>query len=114
MGCAATFLVIFICGFFGFLATWLGQADSPSTSFFGVFKEPGSSNYSWIIVLVSVIAITLNESAVDSLQNGITSTIVAITFSMKWAKTKSIIYARFCSVLINIPIILLVLLFYKV
>ncbi len=55
-------LVLFIFGFCGFLATWAGYSDHPNTAFFGILKAGGTSYPIWITVIVSVFAVTMNES----------------------------------------------------
>jgi hypothetical protein len=51
-------------------------------------------------ILTLMLAITMNESAIDSLQNGI-----GATLSAHWFKAKPVTYARVIVVLINIPLV---------
>ena len=87
----------------GFLATWAGYSSDPSTSFFDILKGGQDTAPVWIVVLVAVIATTLNESAVDSFQNALTSTVTSVAISLGYKMSVS--HARIAAVLINIPLI---------
>jgi len=109
-GCIAAVAIVtavFLYGFFGFLAAWGGMIDfdtaNPNLYLFQIFNDqPGDGNATvnnWISVLVLVLAATMNQSAIDSLQNGITATL-----SSHFLKGQPIYFARGCVVLISIPI----------
>lgn len=72
--------------------------------FFDVFKAGKDKAPIWIITLVSMIAITLNESAVDSFQNSLTCTVVSLAMSTGF--NVSITHARIASVFINVPLMI--------
>jgi hypothetical protein len=104
-GALMTTVVIFSFGFMGFLAAWAGLVKDPSTSFFDILKAGNETAPAWIVVLVSVIAVTLCESAVDSFQNAITSTVVSL--GMSFGVKMSLRGARLYSIFLNIPIIII-------
>jgi Na+/proline symporter len=103
LGGALTTIVVFLFGFFGFLAAWAGYVTNSNTAFFSIL-DAGNQGPIWILIIVTLIAVTMNESAVDSLQNAIADTLTSLGLSLgikidlKWA--------RVIVVLINIPIII--------
>jgi hypothetical protein len=56
----------------------------------------------WIGVLIVLMAVMMNEGAVDSLQNGL-----AGAFSSHFLKGKPLLWTRIAVILINIPLIVL-------
>jgi SSS family solute:Na+ symporter len=109
MGCVAVVIAIFLYGLFGFIAAWGGLVDyvntNPNLYLFQVFKTspdqpPNSVVDTAIEVVTLMLALVMSESAIDSLQNGITATL-ASTF----LRGKPIMWARILCVLINILII---------
>lgn len=108
-GCCAVIVAIFLYGLFGFIACWGGLVDYATTNvnlyLFQVFKtspeQPANSVVdSGIEVLTLILALVMSESAIDSLQNGISATI-----SSTFLRGKPLIYARVVVLLINIIII---------
>jgi len=109
MGCIAVIIAIFLYGFFGFIAAWGGLIDFANTNvnlyLFQIFKTspdqpPNAIIDSGIEAVVLVLALIMSESAIDSLQNGISATI-----SSTFLRGYSIWYARGIVVLINIIIV---------
>lgn len=99
-------ILVFVLGFFGFLANWAGLISpntDPNLYLFQVFaKNPQQDQVqvsAVIHVLVLIIAVTLNESAVDSIQNGLAAAIGGQFF-----KDRPLMYARIAVVLINVPL----------
>ena len=89
-------------GLGSFMAAWAGYSDNSNTAFFSILKQDGANSI-WIIVIVTLIAITMNESAVDSLQNAVADTVTAVGLSFKYDIPLS--WARVIVVIVNIPII---------
>mmetsp|Transcript_1834 Transcript_1834/g.3736 ORF Transcript_1834/g.3736 Transcript_1834/m.3736 type:complete len:671 (+) Transcript_1834:217-2229(+) len=112
IACIAIVTAVFLYGFSGFLAAWGGLIDfetaNPNLYMFQVFRSgPGEGQATvsnWVSVLVLVLAATMNQSAIDSLQNGI-----AATLSSHFLKREPIMYARICVVFISIPICIVAL-----
>eukprot|EP00878_Enallax_costatus_P021762 GHUV01023054.1.p1 GENE.GHUV01023054.1~~GHUV01023054.1.p1 ORF type:complete len:367 (+),score=79.14 GHUV01023054.1:307-1407(+) len=77
LGCVAIIVVVFLSGFGGWLAFVGGFAtfdSNPNTYLMQILSPaPGqvSQVNSWVGVLVVLLAIIMNEGAVDSLQNGL-------------------------------------------
>lgn len=108
-GCCAVITAIFLYGLFGFIACWGGLVDYANTNvnlyLFQVFKTspeqpPNSSVDSGIEVLTLILALVMSESAIDSLQNGISATI-----STTFLRGKPLLYARAVVLVINVIII---------
>ncbi|KAG2437853.1 hypothetical protein HXX76_005471 [Chlamydomonas incerta] len=113
VGFGLTMFAVFIFGFGGWLAAWAGYVTwdtNPNLFLFQLFADerdsasPGASVtvQSWIGVVTLILATTMNEAAVDSLQNGITSVLAYHFF-----KGQHTIFPRIIVVLINIPLIII-------
>jgi Na+/proline symporter len=114
LGCLGVIIVTFFFCFCGFLAVWAGYAvygvTNPNLYLFQVFRDEGQTGQygasvtvsSWIGVITLILAITMNESAIDSLQNGLAASISAHFF-----KGMSVWYARLAVALVNIPLIII-------
>eukprot|EP00960_Hanusia_phi_P059443 764166-Hanusia_phi.AAC.1 len=108
IACVAIVFVVFIFGFGGLLAVWGGLVDytytNPNLYFFQLFKTdtsaPNAHVENFIEVLVLVLAAVMNESAIDSLQNGL-----AATISSHFLRGKPLMWARACVLVINIIIV---------
>ncbi|KAF9580260.1 hypothetical protein BGW38_003165 [Lunasporangiospora selenospora] len=105
LGSIGLVVVCFLYGFGGFLAIWAGfplSDEFGSTAFFDLLSAGKglSSAPSWIIIIASLSVVTMNEGAVDTLQNAIVDTIVSRIF-----RGRSIWYPRVIVFLINIPIV---------
>jgi SSS family solute:Na+ symporter len=120
MACAILIPVIFLFGFFGYLAMWSGLAGpetDPNILMFMIFNAQLSAEESTATTTINnamgvvaiVMAVLMNESAVDSLQNGLTA-----TFSSHFLKAESIVWTRLVVVLINIPYVIVAMLNYSV
>jgi len=112
IGCAAIIFVVFMCGMFGFLASWAGLIDentNPNLYLFQIFKSEGEGSNAtvsnWVGVVIMVLAVTMNESAIDSMQNGLAASI-ACRFFLK----ANLVWTRVMVVLINIPLVVIALL----
>uniref|UniRef100_A0A0G4FXD4 Sodium/solute symporter n=1 Tax=Chromera velia CCMP2878 TaxID=1169474 RepID=A0A0G4FXD4_9ALVE len=104
LGSVGVVVTVFLYGFFGFLAAWGGLVDfettNPNLYLFQVFNrrpEEGAARADNVISLVVlVMAATMNESAIDSLQNGMTATVVS-----QFLRHRGIFWARVCVVVIS-------------
>lgn len=110
MGCIAVTVAIFLYGFFGFIAAWGGLVDYANTNvnlyLFQIFKTspeqpPNSIVDSGIEVVTLILALVMSESAIDSLQNGITATIATLPFM----RGKPVALARVIVLLVNVVIV---------
>lgn len=102
-------VAIFLYGLFGFIAAWGGlinfETTNPNLYLFQVFKsspdqEANSVVDTGIEVLTLVLALVMSESAIDSLQNGISATI-----STTFLRGYDMMYARGVVLAINIVIV---------
>ncbi|KAK9762709.1 hypothetical protein K7432_011294 [Basidiobolus ranarum] len=102
-------VIIFFYGFCGFLAAWAGLTiDNPNTVLFTLLGAGGEAP-TWIIVIVTVLAATMNQSAVDSLQNALVDNISSLLL-----RGRSVWWSRLVVVLVNIPLIVVSLQGYQV
>eukprot|EP00842_Homolaphlyctis_polyrhiza_P004622 jgi/Hompol1/5160/HPOL_004187-RA len=100
-------LITFFFGWFAFLATWLGLATNSNTAFFSILSastDPNAVAPVWIIGVVCIIAVTMNESAIDSFQIAITDSILSLF--MSFGIKIHINVARLIGLLLNIPIMI--------
>ncbi|GIL45946.1 hypothetical protein Vafri_3056 [Volvox africanus] len=113
-------VAVFLFGFGGWLAAWGGyvtEDTDPNLYLFQVFSSerdeasPGASVQvsSWVGVITLILAATMNESAVDSIQNGITAVLAQHFF-----KGQHTIFPRIVVLLVNIPLIVISLQGYKI
>jgi SSS family solute:Na+ symporter len=110
IGWAAVTICVFLCGLFGFIACWGGLIDldtaDPNLYLFQVFKREKGAGMatvdSWIAELVLILAIIMNESAIDSLINGVTSTI-----SSQFFRGGNINICRGVAFLVCVPLVAL-------
>ncbi|GJP78331.1 hypothetical protein CLOP_g8651 [Closterium sp. NIES-67] len=78
LGSAAITAVVSLLGFAGLLAAWSGvyqpsgPDDSGNTILFSLFRHQ-----KWALVTVTLLSVTMSESAVDSLQNAMVDTIAS-------------------------------------
>ncbi|KDD77100.1 hypothetical protein H632_c19p2 [Helicosporidium sp. ATCC 50920] len=101
------FSVVLFTGLMGLLAAWAGLITADTNpnlyllaSLKGAMNERGMVG-NWIGVLVILLMVTMNESAIDSFQNGLTAAISS-TFLSK----RPLMYTRLTVVAINIPIMI--------
>lgn len=93
-------IIVFLFGFYGFIAAWAGySSDDPNLALFAIFQN---NKESWILVIICNMAVIMNESAVDSYQMGIVSSISSCFF-----KEKPLWLTQILVVLINVPIVFL-------
>ncbi|ORZ36371.1 hypothetical protein BCR44DRAFT_27234 [Catenaria anguillulae PL171] len=100
-GCIMLIVTVGIFGLCGLLAAW-AYSPSPDPAFANLwlFYALGEQQYSVWGVIVILLAVTMNMSAVDSLQNALTATITANLF-----RDKSLSFTRGVVFLINIPLL---------
>jgi SSS family solute:Na+ symporter len=94
-------LVVFIFAMFAFLASWSGQQGPSQNSLFNIV---GTDAPHWILIIISMLAITVHESTVDSIQNALVNNLM--TLAMSFGVRLSLSWTRIVVFLINIPIIL--------
>jgi hypothetical protein len=111
LGALLTFVVVFTFGILAFLAAWAGMNTDSNTAFFSILTS-ANGDQGWILIIVTLIAITMNESAVDSLQNAISSTVASLVLSLGFSM--SLTLTRIIVVLLNIPIMLIGLQGYQI
>lgn len=93
-------VIVFLFGFYGFIAAWAGYSiPDTNLALFAIFEN---NKDSWILVVICNMAVIMNESAIDSYQMGIVSSISSCFF-----KDKPLYIAQILVVLINVPIIYL-------
>lgn len=111
IGVVLTTLLIFIIGFGGWLALLWGLAVPGETNrnlyFFQLFGSGYVQN--WVGVLVVLLALCMNEGAVDSLQNGIASSLGGHFF-----KNAPLWWNRIGVIALNIPLMVLAMRGYDV
>lgn len=56
---------------------------------------------SWVGVVVLILTVTMNESAIDGMQNGLVS-----SFSSHWFKGQHLIFPRLIVLALNVPIMI--------
>ncbi|KAI9099739.1 hypothetical protein DFS34DRAFT_502912 [Phlyctochytrium arcticum] len=114
IGAGIAICVAFFFGFGGFLAAWAGYLGPDSNNaFFDLITKGNTSSDIWVIVLVVLVTVTMNESAVDSLQNALTDTLVSLAMTLGfpsfplWAARSSVL-------LVNIPLVVVALQGYRI
>ncbi|KAK2079580.1 hypothetical protein QBZ16_001975 [Prototheca wickerhamii] len=102
---AAVTLVVFFTGFLGLLGAWSGQLtfDTP-TNLFIFTALPGSMDAAGQIangigVVTMLLTVTMNESAIDSMQNGL-----AAAISTHFLRGFRLRWTRLVVLLINVPV----------
>jgi hypothetical protein len=99
-GFVITTVVIGFFGLVGFLGLWAGLPpldDHNNLAFFVPFSE---RRVDWVKVILVILAATMNESAVDSLQNAIVATL-----SSNFLVDKPVAWSRAMVFLVNVPIV---------
>ena len=102
MGGLLLTIVVFVFGFCSFLAAWAGY-DGPSRMAFFAILDGGEGVPYWILIVVSMFGITVSQSNIDSLQNGIVVCIISL--AMSFGMRLSLNWTRVVVLLINIPVI---------
>lgn len=101
----AIFCVVFFTGLCGLLAAWAGLITPDVDSNLYLFLAlKGSMNSlgqiaNWVGVVTIIFTVIMNESAIDSMQNGLTAAL-----SSHFLKDYPLVYTRLAVVGINIPI----------
>ncbi|KAG2497326.1 hypothetical protein HYH03_004490 [Edaphochlamys debaryana] len=120
IGFALITVAVFLFGFGGWLAAWAGYVTwntDGNLYLFQVFATQrddsinGASVYlnSWVGIITLVLAATMNESAIDSIQNGMSAVLATHFF-----KGQNSVFARVVLLIINIPLIVIALQGYQV
>ncbi|KAF9988184.1 hypothetical protein BGZ75_009881 [Mortierella antarctica] len=102
-GALGLVVVCFLFGFGGFLAMWAGYPITDpygTTGFFDLLKAGNETAPAWIVIIAALAVVTMNEGAVDTLQNAIVDTLASRFF-----RGKSVWYPRVLVFLINVPIV---------
>uniref|UniRef100_A0A383WE19 Uncharacterized protein n=1 Tax=Tetradesmus obliquus TaxID=3088 RepID=A0A383WE19_TETOB len=108
IGYAAVVVLIFLSGFGGWLAFAGGYAVEGVTNanvyLMQILGDNSGTSLvnSWVGVLVVLLAIVMNEGAVDSLQNGL-----AASISGQYLKNAPLMWTRIAVVLINVPLVVI-------
>jgi hypothetical protein len=107
LGCVGIVLVVFFVGLCGILAAWGGQITATTDYNLYFFAALGAINENnnidkWIGVIVILLAVGMNMSAVDSLQNGLTAGI-----SSHLLKGRPVSWTKLAVLIINVPLIVL-------
>ncbi|KAI9182844.1 hypothetical protein H9P43_003754 [Blastocladiella emersonii ATCC 22665] len=99
-GCALIVVAMAAFGACGLLSMWAfaPSTDAQYANLF-LFYVLGDRQYSWVGVLVVVLAVTMNMSAVDSVQNALTATVTANLF-----RDRPLRFTRAVVFLINVPL----------
>ena len=105
-------LVVFTFGFGAFLASWAGYVTNPDNAFFAILSTGGEYSPAWIMILVTLLAVAMNESLVDSYQNALTD--CAASLALSCGLDISITSARIITFLMNLPVVLIGLQGYNV
>ncbi|KAF9431302.1 hypothetical protein BGZ94_000009 [Podila epigama] len=103
-GAMGLVITCFLYGFGGFLAIWAGfELSDPygSTAFFDLLAMGKETAPTWVIIFAALATVTMNEGAVDSLQNAIVDTLASRFF-----RGKSVWYPRVLVFLINVPVVI--------
>jgi SSS family solute:Na+ symporter len=125
IGCIWVVLAIFLYGLFGYIACWGGLVDYVKTNInlylFQVLKTdptegPNERVDTAIEVIILILALVMCESAIDSLQNGITASLVSAVpkTMMKRLGSSGLLVARLIVVGINVIIVSFALANYNV
>eukprot|EP00899_Mesostigma_viride_P007857 jgi/Mesvir1/17072/Mv15260-RA.1 len=111
IGCTALIIMTFLLGFGGFLAAWAGfiswETTNPNLYLFQVFNQErdmdGNARVSsWVGVLTMLMAVIMNESALDSIQNGLVAAV-----SGQFLSKYHVNWSRAVCVLFNIPLMII-------
>ncbi|ORX81546.1 hypothetical protein BCR32DRAFT_220143 [Anaeromyces robustus] len=92
-----------VLGFSGIIAIWGNLCCSNEVEYNNVFFSLTKTQQGWINILVLILVVSLVCSSTDTIQIGLSATIVNDIFNNKI----SIKYARLCVVILTIPIIIL-------
>ncbi|KAI9218759.1 hypothetical protein BC828DRAFT_199521 [Blastocladiella britannica] len=109
VGCFMLIVVVGVFGVTGLLATWayapylpvLGDGVDTGLANLFMFYSLGDKQYSWIGMVIVVLTVTLNMSAVDSIQNALTANITANLFrSWDLKRTRLLVFV------LNVPLMI--------
>jgi Na+/proline symporter len=96
-------ITFFILGFSGIIAIWGNLCCSNEAEYNNVFFSLTLPQKGWINVVVLILVVSLVCSCTDTLQIGLTATIVNDVFDNKI----HVNYARLCVIILTIPIVIL-------
>lgn len=99
-----TGVFVFIFSFFAFLSSWSGYQGSSKNAIFNIL-DSGNGVPNWIVIILAMLAIVMNETTIDSVQNALANSLIslAIAFGVKL----SLNWTRIVVFVINILIILI-------
>ncbi|KAK9712816.1 hypothetical protein K7432_006888 [Basidiobolus ranarum] len=104
-----TTLVIFFLGFCGFLAAWGGlDTSNPNVILFTLLGHGGTAPV-WITVIVTMLAVVMNTSAVDSMQNALVDSVSSV-----FLKSQPVWMSRILVFVVNVPLAIISLKGYQV
>lgn len=103
-------IVVFVIGFTGILGGWAGIPDdiNPNLRLFYVLQpmdEPVTIVSNVIGVIVMILTVTMSESAIDSLQNGLGATFTGALLPRLKDKSRALTIGRLIVIIVNIPLI---------
>ncbi|KAJ3275482.1 hypothetical protein HDV01_000309 [Terramyces sp. JEL0728] len=101
VGGTLVIFVSFLFGFGGFIAAWAGLVTDPNVAFLQLLKVGDGDIPYAVLLVVFMLAVTMNESAIDSFQIAIGDTLVSLfeSFGVKI----TIFQVRILLALLNIP-----------
>ncbi len=108
-----TIAITFFFAFGGFLAGWIGLIDlndsaQVNSAFFAILKPSNADKSSqvplYILTIVVLLAVILNEAAVDSFQNAILDTVISLFISFGF--DVPLWMTRIVVVIINVPLMI--------
>ncbi|KAF8059372.1 Selenoo [Scenedesmus sp. PABB004] len=107
IGFCAIVVLIFLSGFGGWLALaggYVGPGTNPNLYLMQILGPRGGSGLveSWVGVVVVLLAVVMNEGAVDSLQNGL-----AAGLSGQYLKARPLLWTRIAVVVLNVPLLVI-------
>ncbi|ORX56472.1 hypothetical protein BCR36DRAFT_161535 [Piromyces finnis] len=105
LGIAGCLILVtfFILGFTGIIAIWGNVCCSNEVEYNNVFFSLTKAQKGWVNIIVLILAVSLVCSSTDTIQIGLSATIVNDVFNNKI----NINYARLCVVILTIPIVIL-------
>ncbi|OUM64226.1 hypothetical protein PIROE2DRAFT_9068 [Piromyces sp. E2] len=103
IACCLILCTFSVLGFTGIVAIWGNLCCSNEVEYNNVFFSLTKTQRGWINVIVLILVVSLVCSCTDTIQIGLSATIVNDVFNNKI----SIQYARLCVVILTIPIVIL-------
>lgn len=104
IGSVSVTCIVFIFGFGGILAAWSGlfkpkdENDLGNTILFSLLDNVDGGRHTIILVVVSLLAVTMSTSAIDSLQNAIVDNVSGV-----WLRKAPLLWVRLLVLVLNVP-----------